>query len=53
MELDNFSVSLTVKDIEQSKVFYQKLGFKVRSGDQSQGWLVLINGDVRLLDYFR
>ncbi len=29
MRLGNFSVSLTVKDLEASKVFYEKLGFKV------------------------
>ena len=45
MELGNFSVSLTVKDIEASKVFYEKLGFTVFGGDQSQNWLVLKNGD--------
>ena len=27
MELENFSVSLAVKDIEASKLFYEKLGF--------------------------
>ena len=27
MNLGNFSVSLAVKDIEASKVFYEKLGF--------------------------
>ncbi len=45
MELGAFSVSLTVKDIEESKVFYQKLGFAVIGGEQSQNWLILRNGD--------
>ena len=45
MELGNFSVSLAVKDIEASKLFYEKLGFKVFMGDQSQGWLIMKNGD--------
>jgi predicted enzyme related to lactoylglutathione lyase len=45
MELGNFSVSLAVKDIEASKVFYEKLGFSVFGGDQSQGWLIMKNGD--------
>ena len=45
MELGNFSVSLAVKDIERSKVFYEKLGFSVFGGDQSQNWLILKNGD--------
>ena len=44
MELGNFSVSLAVKDIEASKLFYQKLGFKVFVGDQSQNWLIMKNG---------
>ena len=45
MELGNFSISLAVKDIEASKAFYEKLGFKVFGGDQSQNWLILKNGD--------
>ena len=45
MELGNFSVSLAVKDIEASKRFYENLGFKVFMGDQSQGWLIMKNGD--------
>lgn len=44
MELGNFSVSLAVKDIEASKRFYDKLGFKVFGGDQSHNWLILKNG---------
>jgi len=45
MELGNFSVSLAVKDIEASKVFYEKLGFAVFMGNQSQNWLIMKNGD--------
>lgn len=45
MDLGNFSVSLAVKDIEASKLFYEKLGFSVFMGDQSQNWLILKNGD--------
>jgi lactoylglutathione lyase len=44
MELGNFSVSLAVKDIEASKRFYEKLGFTVFTGDQSQNWLIMKNG---------
>lgn len=44
MDLGAFSVSLAVKDIEASKVFYQKLGFHVFGGDQSQNWLIMKNG---------
>ena len=45
MELGNFSVSLAVKDIEASKQFYEKLGFTQFMGNQSQGWLIMKNGD--------
>src|SRR5215210_486370 len=45
MELGNFSVSLAVKDIEASKLFYEKLGFTVFMGDQAQHWLIMKNGD--------
>lgn len=45
MDLGNFSVSLAVKDIEASKAFYEKLGFAVFMGDQSQGWLIMKNCD--------
>jgi catechol 2,3-dioxygenase-like lactoylglutathione lyase family enzyme len=45
MELGAFSVSLSVNNIEESKVFYQKLGFQVVGGDQSQNWLILKNGE--------
>ena len=44
MELGAFSVSLAVKDIKASKLFYEKLGFTVFAGDQSQNWLILQNG---------
>jgi predicted lactoylglutathione lyase len=44
MELGAFSISLAVKDIEVSKQFYEKLGFTVFLGDQSQGWLIMKNG---------
>jgi lactoylglutathione lyase len=45
MELGTFSISLAVKDIQASKNFYEKLGFKVFMGDISQNWLILKNGD--------
>ena len=45
MELGAFSVSLAVKDIEASKLFYEKLGFTVFGGNQSQNWLIMKNGD--------
>ncbi len=45
MELGAFSISLAVKDIEASKTFYEKFGFKVIGGDASQNWLILRNSD--------
>jgi lactoylglutathione lyase len=45
MELGAFSISLTVKDIEASKAFYQKFGFEVFGGDASQNWLIVKNGN--------
>lgn len=48
MNLGRFSVSLTVKDIEVSKQFYQNLGFKIVAGDQTQNWLVLQNGAAKI-----
>jgi len=45
MELGAFSISLAVKDIEASKTFYEKFGFKVIGGDASQNWLILKNSD--------
>ncbi len=45
MELGAFSVSLAVKDIEASRLFYEKLGFTAFAGDQLQNWLIMKNGD--------
>ncbi len=48
MQLGNFSVSLTVKDIAASRAFYEKLGFTVVGGDQSKNWLVLKNEETKI-----
>lgn len=45
MDLGAFSISLAVNDLEVSKNFYQKLGFTVFHGEQSQNWLIMKNGD--------
>lgn len=45
MELGAFSISLAVNDIEASRNFYEKSGFKVIGGDISQNWLILRNSD--------
>lgn len=44
MELGAFSVSLAVKDLDDSKSFYEKLGFKVVFGEAEQNWLIMQNG---------
>jgi catechol 2,3-dioxygenase-like lactoylglutathione lyase family enzyme len=43
MQLGNFSISLNVKDINTSKEFYEKLGFKVSGGDLKYKYLVMQN----------
>ena len=45
MELGAFSISLAVKNLEASRKFYEKFGFKAFAGDPSQNWLILKNGD--------
>ncbi len=45
MDLGAFSISLTVKDIEASRQFYEKFGFKAFAGEASQKWLIMKNGD--------
>lgn len=46
MDLGAFSVSLTVRDLDASRAFYENLGFTALGGDPGQGWLILKNGDV-------
>jgi len=45
MTLGAFSISLAVKDLSASKIFYEKLGFQIFGGDATQNWLILKNGD--------
>ncbi|MEP7274302.1 MAG: VOC family protein [Acidobacteriota bacterium] len=45
MELGTFSISLAVKDLEASRSFYEKFGFKTFGGNAAQNWLILKNGD--------
>jgi catechol 2,3-dioxygenase-like lactoylglutathione lyase family enzyme len=45
VELGAFSISLTVKDVEASRAFYEKFGFEVFGGDASQNWLIVKNGN--------
>ncbi len=48
MQLGNFCISLAVKNLEASRVFYEKLGFKKVAGDAAQNWLVLKNGETKI-----
>lgn len=45
MSIGAFSLSLTVKDLQASKEFYEKLGFSALGGDEENGWLILKNED--------
>jgi catechol 2,3-dioxygenase-like lactoylglutathione lyase family enzyme len=44
MELGAFSISLAVKDLEASRIFYEKFGFTVFAGEAAHNWLILKNG---------
>lgn len=43
MKLGAFSVSLSVKDLNVSKAFYEKLGFKQFAGDLAKNYLIMKN----------
>ncbi|MCB0381943.1 MAG: VOC family protein [Psychroserpens sp.] len=45
MTLGAFSVSLSVKNIQASKTFYETLGFSVFAGDIDRHYLIMKNGD--------
>src|SRR5205085_3889180 len=45
MQLGAFSISLAVRNIEASRAFYEKFGFKTFGGNAAQNWLILKNGD--------
>ncbi len=44
----NFSLSLSVTNLQAAKVFYGHLGFEAAHGDEDQGWLILVNGDCKI-----
>lgn len=48
MKLGNFSISLSVKNLQASMDFYEKLGFKVFFGEAANNWLILRNGGCTL-----
>lgn len=45
MNMGVFSISLTVKDINASRDFYEKLGFTQFGGDIEHNYLIMKNGD--------
>jgi len=45
MKLGAFSVSLSVKDIHASKLFYENLGFSVFGGELEKNYLIMKNGN--------
>lgn len=45
MKTGAFSISLSVKDLDVSKSFYEKLGFEVFAGDAKMNYLIMKNGD--------
>jgi catechol-2,3-dioxygenase len=45
MKLGAFSISLSVKDINVSKQFYESLGFSVFGGGLSKNYLIMKNGN--------
>lgn len=44
IQLGAFSVSLSVKDLQVSKEFYEKLGFKVFAGSMKHNYFIMKNG---------
>lgn len=45
MNLGVFSVSLSVKDLNASKAFYENLGFQQFAGDAKQHYLIMKNNN--------
>src|SRR6202022_1445374 len=44
MRLGKFSLCLNVKDLQTSRVFYETLGFEVRTGNEEYNWLLITIG---------
>jgi len=53
MQLGAFSISLAVKDLKVSRVFYERLGFAVVAGEAAQNWLILRNPDKVTIGLFQ
>ncbi len=52
MKLGAFSVSLSVKDLEVSKIFYEQLGFTVFAGSMEMNYLIM-KSDSTLIGLFQ
>lgn len=48
VNLGNFSISLTVKDLATSREFYETLGFEMIAGVPEDKWILLKNGGARV-----
>ena len=48
MELGNFSVSLTVRDLAAPRAFYEKLGFKVFAGLETVSPIFRVSREIRM-----
>ncbi|WP_332452631.1 VOC family protein [Chryseobacterium aquaticum] len=44
MKIGAFSISLSVKDLEKSRDFYEKLGFSQMGGNLESNYLIMKNG---------
>lgn len=45
LKLGAFSISLSVKDLQASREFYEKLGFTAFGGSMEQNYLIMKNGN--------
>jgi len=48
MNLGNFSISLTVKDLARSRKFYETIGFEMIAGVPEENWILLKNGNAKI-----
>lgn len=45
MKVGAFSISLSVKNLQASKTFYESLGFEQFAGSEEMNYLIMKNGD--------
>lgn len=48
MNLGNFSISLSVRDLGTSRKFYETFGFEMIAGEPEDNWVILKNGDAKI-----